>query len=225
VKAGTARRGLSLALLVAVSAAGACDSPTVPERSGGYDFSLPGPDLVFHWGPGAQVRVFVSEEPAGRAAALADAFDAATAAWATAAPFGEFTIRRATSVAAADVVLAWADGPFPVQTAECLPSGGGLGLTTFCLTADNEDFVRFPVSGGGQSDVFFLVTISASIVDDQTLLRRLVTHELGHALGLFRHSPNPGDLMFGGELVPDLPTEADRATIFALYHSPRDLRP
>lgn len=224
-RAGRGLGGAPALVLSCLAASGACDSPTIPERADAYGFELPGPGLVFHWGSGAQVRVFVAEEPAERAAALEDAFGAAVAAWATAAPLAEFALRRASSVAEADVVLAWADGPFPVQTGACLPSGGGGGATTFCLTPSSDAFVRYPLAGGAASDVIFLVTISASIASDGTLLRRLVAHEMGHALGLFQHSPNPGDLMFGGELVPDLPTEADRATIFALYHTPRDLQP
>ncbi len=217
-----AGRALAAAWLVA---AAACDSPTIPERTDAYGFALPGPDLVFHWGPGAEVSVFVADEPTQRAAALEDAFRAAIGAWATAAPLGEFALRRIASPGAADVVLAWADGPFPVEIGGCLPSNAGGGATTFCLTDGQDAFVRYPLAGGASSDVIFLVTISASVASDQALLRRLVSHEMGHALGLFQHSPNPGDLMFGGNIVPDLPTDADRATILALYHTARDLRP
>lgn len=220
--AGGRPRGALRLLLCAALAAG-CDSPTIPARADAYPFALPGSGLVFHWEPGTRVRVHVAAEPAGRAQVLADAFDAAAAAWAVTAPLAEVTLARTASASAADVVLAWSDGPFPVQTAACPPTGGGGGATTFCLTAESDAFVPYPPSGGGDGDVLFLVTISPTLAEDPVVMRRLVTHEIGHALGLFQHSPNADDLMFGGSLVADAPTEADRATFFTLYHTPSDL--
>jgi hypothetical protein len=43
------------------------------------------------------------------------------------------------------------------------------------------------------------------------------THELGHAIGIFAHSPNPGDIMFGDPVVSEL-SGRDRATAEAAYH-------
>jgi len=211
-------------LLLCAALLAACDSPTIPARADAYPFALPGAGLVFHWEPGTRVRVHVAAEPAERAQALADAFDAAAAAWAVAAPLAEVTFARAAA-ASADVVLAWSDGPFPVETTGCPPAGSGGGATTFCLTPENDGFVPYPLSGGGASDVLFLVTISPTLSADPVLMRRLVTHEVGHALGLFQHSPNADDLMFGGSLVADAPTDADRATFYTLYHTPSDLAP
>jgi predicted Zn-dependent protease len=57
-------------------------------------------------------------------------------------------------------------------------------------------------------------------------LARVTIHELGHALGLFRHSPDPEDIMYS---FPDTsvhaPSEGDAATILQLYHQQSDLRP
>jgi predicted Zn-dependent protease len=219
------RLGAVAAVAALAGIAAACDSPTIPERPDGYGFALPGPDLVFHWASGTRVRVFVASEPASRAQGLADAFTAAARAWTVAAPLGEIVVERASSIATADVVVAWSDGPFPVATQDCTPSTGAAGVTTFCLTPDNGAFVRFPAADGGASDVIFLITISPAIAEDAVVRRRLVTHEIGHALGLFQHSPNAADLMFGGQLSVDAPSEADRATFYALYHTPSDLTP
>ncbi|MEN8376564.1 MAG: hypothetical protein ABFS34_14045 [Gemmatimonadota bacterium] len=223
-RSAAARRVAPWVAALAVLAS-ACDTPTIPQRNDTYGFALPvDGGLVFHWGAGASVRVFVADAP-GREGALTTAFDAAANIWEANAPFAEFSVSRASSAGAADVVLTWIDGPFAVQTAECLPSGASLGTTTFCLTAGNDAIVPYPIQGGGSSGVLFLVTISGSVATDASLLRRLVTHEIGHALGLFQHSPDAADLMFGGELTADEPTDADRATIFTLYHSSRDLLP
>jgi hypothetical protein len=43
------------------------------------------------------------------------------------------------------------------------------------------------------------------------------THELGHAIGIFEHSPDPGDIMFGDPVVTTL-SDRDRATVEAAYH-------
>ncbi|HWA40558.1 MAG TPA: matrixin family metalloprotease, partial [Gemmatimonadales bacterium] len=57
-------------------------------------------------------------------------------------------------------------------------------------------------------------------------LARVSIHELGHALGLFRHSPDPHDIMY---TFPDTavhaPSEGDATTILTLYHQHSDLRP
>src|SRR3712207_829966 len=44
-------------------------------------------------------------------------------------------------------------------------------------------------------------------------------HELGHALGIFAHSPNPTDIMFTDPEV-ETPSALDRETAEALYHLP-----
>jgi hypothetical protein len=43
------------------------------------------------------------------------------------------------------------------------------------------------------------------------------THELGHAIGLFTHSPMASDIMFGDPVVSEL-SDRDRATAEAAYH-------
>ena len=58
----------------------------------------------------------------------------------------------------------------------------------------------------------------------QTCLALTTIHELGHALGIFQHSPNPDDIMFADPRV-EAPSAKDRATIEALYHYPPTLEP
>jgi hypothetical protein len=47
-------------------------------------------------------------------------------------------------------------------------------------------------------------------------------HELGHALGIFAHSPNPTDIMFNAPVV-ELPSPLDRETAEIIYHVPPTL--
>ena len=44
------------------------------------------------------------------------------------------------------------------------------------------------------------------------------THELGHAIGIFAHSPDEGDIMFSDPIVAEL-SARDRATAERAYHT------
>jgi predicted Zn-dependent protease len=47
-------------------------------------------------------------------------------------------------------------------------------------------------------------------------LRRLALHELGHAIGIWGHSPSPQDVMYGRPIATDL-SERDKKTLQRLY--------
>jgi hypothetical protein len=49
-----------------------------------------------------------------------------------------------------------------------------------------------------------------------------VTHEMGHTIGIFDHSPSSSDIMFFDPVVSDL-SASDRATAELDYHTPPDL--
>lgn len=62
------------------------------------------------------------------------------------------------------------------------------------------------------------------ISDNQ--MRFISLHEVGHALGLIGHSPNPADIMFLGESLADITrylSERDRQTLIRLYALPNAL--
>ena len=66
----------------------------------------------------------------------------------------------------------------------------------------------------------FLLSDTATV----PCLARVAAHELGHAMGLFVHSPNPTDLMYQLPAV-DAPSDVDAATVAWVYHQPTKLRP
>jgi len=82
-----------------------------------------------------------------------------------------------------------------------------------------------PFTVGGQpSSVRMVVSVQGSEATDPAGLKRVVLHELGHVLGIGRHSPNMDDVMEAHAPVDRL-SAADRATIQVLYHVEPDIVP
>jgi hypothetical protein len=84
-----------------------CETPSVPFDEGQYDFRLnvstPAGSFVrtFHWGPGAEVAVFVNSASAEGRPSLATALDRASETWTRAALFSEVRVRQTTDHRAA----------------------------------------------------------------------------------------------------------------------------
>jgi len=211
-------------LLACALALAGCDAPTVPARTGAYPFALQtvAGEVVMRWPAGGTVRVAVA--PGGAAASnLQAAVTAGAAQWNAVALYGEYELVRVSDVADADVVVAGSDVPLPVDVSACPPSSPGFGLTTFCLSPDGRSLTTFPLAGGG-GHIRMVVTVLASFATDGAAARRVVAHELGHVLGIARHSPNPADLM-AAAAPTDRPGPADVATVLALYHTPATVVP
>ena len=207
----------------------ACEGPVVPPDTSAdiYDFRLTTtPPQVLRWPSGARVRVYAADA-AARGTMLADAVAVGAATWNRHALYGEYEIVPVTSAAAADVVVRWSDEPPPVDMSGC-PDVVSIAVTTFCL--DDDDATRlavFPLlpAGGSGSNVRFVITILGTQSMDEETIRRLMIHELGHALGIARHSPDSQDLMAQG-----IPTRAtlslrDIATVQILYHTQPQVTP
>jgi predicted Zn-dependent protease len=56
-------------------------------------------------------------------------------------------------------------------------------------------------------------------------VQRLVAHELGHVLGIGRHSEDPRDLMWRTDPSRSTPGPRDAATVLVLYHTVAGLVP
>ncbi|HWV56787.1 MAG TPA: hypothetical protein VNZ57_04890, partial [Longimicrobiales bacterium] len=127
------------------------------------------------------------------------------------------------------VVIAWSDADLPIETAGCEPGAGGGAVTSFCLDPDDPTRLRaYPIrspSGLVLGRPRIVILIRATHADSPEMVARLVAHELGHALGIGRHSHDAKDLMWGGTLLTDSPTAADVATIRTLYRTPPDVMP
>jgi hypothetical protein len=208
-------------MVFAALSAMACGDIAAPIRSDLYEWRLevpaaPGPGLdtlSFHWDRNdLPVRVWV-EQSDDLLAHMGRAIDA----WEAAFLYREFEGTLVSDSTTADViVLSGAAGPslrrerlHSAMAPECS------GATDLDIDLDTNE-LRLPIR------VFI---DPQSLPDDPGLeacLALTSIHELGHALGIFAHSPNPEDIMFADPGV-ELLSDRDRRTAEAAYHTPPTL--
>ncbi|MFO7260329.1 MAG: matrixin family metalloprotease [bacterium] len=217
-------RVLVPALALAVAA---CDAPTIPPEAGAYEFTFQTtPPSVVRWPVGKVIRVYVAggEDPA-RAALLREAFLEAAAQWESAVLFGEYRFAEAATPREADVVLYWNGDPVPVDTWGCPPeTTGARALTWSCPDPAVPGRLQPFTLNGEPTPVRMMVYVARWEASTPASLKRVVLHELGHVLGIGRHSPNPEDAMEAHAPVDRL-SPADRATVQVLYHVEPDIVP
>jgi hypothetical protein len=157
-------------------------------------------------------------------AGLPDDVRAAVAAWQGVLIFGELAVSYVSDSADAQIIVRGSAPPPPPET----PSGV-TGLRFHSAPAACEGgtdvFVSAPDHTKLWTPIRVYVIPKYLLSDPETApcLARVTIHELGHALGLFRHSPNVEDIMFSFPEV-DAPSDVDAATVQFLYHQTPDLR-
>jgi hypothetical protein len=206
----------------AALAALACGDIAAPVRDDFFEWraevpAIPGPGfdtLSFHWTPEElPVRVWV-EDAFGLPEHMARAIDV----WESAFLYGEFDATLVSDSATADVIVRGGSADNELQglrihsafRPECT------GETQFDLDVATHE-LRLPMR----------VFLNPLFLPDDPGLAPCVAltsiHELGHVLGILNHSARPEDIMFGNP-VADLPSERDRGTAEAAYHTPRNLQ-
>jgi len=205
---------LGLALL-----AGACE-PTAPVRDCvgcTYDFAdtIP-PDtvLVFHW-PAARLPVRIFADPRG---AMPTLVSLGIAAWEGQFLYGEFSGVRVTDSSQADVIFLWQALPPPDVPPDTV------GPVPACDGATTNPSVVFADSSANVLHVTLSATTGYTDAKVSACLRRVAIHELGHALGLLKHSPYGADIMNATPTVTT-PSAEDRRTIELLYHTRATVAP
>lgn len=234
-------RGVRAAAVgVAVLGLAACETPTVPlnESSGAspaelpYDFrvTIPTEDnqpdriLTFHWPLGSTVRVLVVDADAadGRPS-LEEALAAGMSRWNRAALFGEFRLERTSDPGQADAVLRWPDSPVVYSTPEgCTGPITGGAATRVCFNSSADSLVVWPRTDGGRSRVVLRVVVNRPSGLSEGELDILVSHELGHVVGILNHSDMSDDLMWAAPQSAEL-SDRDRLTLRSLYQTESDL--
>lgn len=208
------------AALLGLLGAAACGDIAAPIRNDFYEWRLIVPsgttaDTVnFHWTPSdLPVRVWVaSDEIAG----LPGLVERAIGIWEERFLYGEFAARLVSDSGDAHVIVRGVAAPelrlgrITRLRAGFAPECGG--ATDVDVSADLTQ-LRLPL----RVYVGRRGTPASPALD--TCLALTTVHEMGHALGIFAHSPDPADIMFA-DPVAELPSEADRETAERLYHLP-----
>jgi predicted Zn-dependent protease len=209
--------------LVLVAAAAACSDIATPIRQDFYEWRLIGPSatgsgedsLSFHW-PRSRlpVRFWVED-----AASLPQNVTAGIAAWRKAFLYGEFDATIVSDSSTADVIVR--AGPAPGTLFDRARLHSALapecsGATDLDISADHTE-LRTPIR------VYVDPHANPDAAGLPECLALTTTHELGHALGIWRHSVAATDLMYVDPIVA-APSERDLGTAEVLYHRTPDLQ-
>jgi len=210
------RRLLPLLCLAGGPALLSCADIATPSRTIAYEWrrivaTATGPDtLSFHW-PQSRLPVRVWAEDTLN---LPAHVQHGLGRWDAAFLYGEFRSVVVSDSSVADVIVTSGIAPkggFSVTRLESFMAPECQGATDIELDASGHQILppirvyvdpRFEPSSPGVDACMALTT----------------THELGHSLGIFNHSPNSDDLMFADPTVTDL-SPRDRATAELAYHT------
>jgi hypothetical protein len=214
----TRRATLTFAALAAVAVGIACSDVVAPSRNARYDWRLlvnydsAGPrvdTLSFHWPRNhLPVKIWV-EDQYGLPGFIRDGIRL----WQGAFLYGEWDGVVVGDSSTADVIVRTIQPP-----PQSIP-----GMLPPCLGATDVD----TVSNRFQLRVPIRVFVYPSIPGDPTLgacLRTVAAHELGHSLGLFQHSTDSLDLMYGVPRATFL-SDRDLGTALNAYHFKADMVP
>ncbi len=214
--------------VVVLLALAACETPTVDRETAAYDPSLTlasGARGTYHWPLGTTIRVYVdASSPSGvqPATGLQAQVERAFGVWSGTIMYREFRLVSVPALEIADVVVQYRSAPPLVTVPSDCGGGSGGGVTIFCTEGLTDVIAILPFSSGaGGSHVKMLVLIREDIAASPALFPIIVTHEIGHVLGIGQHSPSPSDLMYGAPVVA-VPSAADIRTLHYVLHRTSD---
>jgi hypothetical protein len=197
----------------------ACGDIASPLRNDFYEWRLEAPSpsgvgvdtISFHWpADRLPVRVWVeASDP------LPADFTRAIGIWRDAFLYGEYDATVVADSSTADVLVRRGIAPGPQLSTMRLNRALApqcSGATDVSLSDDHLQLL-LPIR------IYIDANSAPSTPGLEECLALTAVHELGHSVGIFRHSPNPADLMYFDPTV-DLPSERDRTTAEVLSHVP-----
>jgi predicted Zn-dependent protease len=217
-----------------VVAAAACSDIATPIRNDFYEWRLVAPkasgtgedSLTFHW-PASRIPVRIWVEDA---ASLPENVPNAIAAWRTAFLYHEFDATVVSDSGSADVIVRAGSAPGIQFARQGAPASDrplarvrlNSALAPECAGATDLDIsddhtqLRLPVR------VYIDPRSEPNAPGLPECLALTTTHELGHALGIWRHSGVATDIMFSDPGVA-APSDRDLATAEVIYHVPANV--
>jgi hypothetical protein len=194
-----------------------CADIAAPTRSQAYEWRrivplAPGvaDTQSFHW-PSSRLPVRVwAEDAFNLPAHVQGGIDQ----WKGAFLYGEFDAVLVQDSAVADVVVRAGPpdkGGFSVTRLESAFAPECQGGTDFELPAGSRE-VQLPIH------IFLNPRVDPATPGFDACMDLTATHELGHAIGILTHSPDPADIMYGDPTVAVL-SERDRTTAELAYHT------
>jgi hypothetical protein len=202
-----------LGTLLACVGGASCADIASPARSDAYEwrFIIGGgtPDtLSFHW-PRSMLPIKIwTEDTLDLPAHVAQGIDQ----WKSAFLYREFDAVQVSDSSAADIIVR-AESPLKFEAAAAR-------LESFAPECDGgTDIVPLPGSTTIQYPVrvFLDPRFEPGTPGVAECLALTATHELGHAIGIFAHSPVDTDIMFADPVVSTL-SHRDRSTVELAYH-------
>jgi hypothetical protein len=204
-----------ISILTAGLAGLSCAEIASPSRSLAYEWRLitptgPGTSdtLSFHW-PRSRLPVRVYREDSLN---LPAHVEHGLETWEGAFLYGEFQAEVVADSNAADIV---------VRVGSRTKAGLSIGLKRLAAPECEGETVLDLPEGSSEIQapirVFVNPRFDPSTPGVDQCLGLTVTHELGHAIGIFAHSSDPADIMFSDPAVSEL-SAGDQATAELVYH-------
>ena len=208
----------------ALLALAACADVTAPPlQPPAYDPTQLSGGVVYHWPTGTTVAVYVDPTGVGAGVNLAGATSTGMAAWKSALGGNQFAFRLAPSPADADVIVHVSGAPRLVGTAGCDPPVDLAGGVTFFCPARDSALTLPLLAGAGPGRVKLDVSINPAATNAINTLDALVTHELGHVVGIGGHSTDAHDVMFAQPSV-STPSQRDITVLRWVVRQPAGIR-
>ena len=195
-----------------------CGDSAAPLRADSYEWRLFEPTaeggtdtLAFAW-PGSSLPLRIwAQDTLG----LPDHAAAAIQTWQAQFLYGEFRGEMVSDSLDADVIVVAGQAPAKIRLLR--------SMARECEGATDVPLDPVTLILTPPFHVFIDLRFAEGTPGVETCLNLTTAHELGHALGIFQHSPDPDDLMYSDPIVT-APSARDRNTAERAYHTPTTIQ-